>query len=737
MLWGRYEEDRQYLDLYANPHFEPSSGIIDNEILCKEIQRIVDTLEESNVSRPVIKARICEYVLDHCAVDVNPKCWFGVTFGGWIPKYKKGANNAIEMIRGRWFRSIPRPEAVREAVENYVEAGLSEHCPDFAHWIPDWDAVLQYGFPGFLDRAMQYKKSQLINGTLTTQQNDYFKAIEIMYKAILRFMHRLVECAKKRIDMDERMPMRVECLKQLAEGEPRNIYEALQLIYLFHLIQQYIECIQTRSLGDLDRLLYPYFLADLYRGRFTREQVKELFMYFFVLYDFQEHHYNQPMSVGGTDIFGKTAVNELTDVILDAYFDANICNLKIHIFVANNTPDEFLKKAMNMIRHGRGSFVFMNQDIGVKSMEKAYDIKVEPYMLASQGCYNFNIKGIAQHCNQARINLAKIIEFAFSQGVDPLTNFKVGADTMLVEEMKTFDDFYSVFTEQLDFIIDKVLTISDFYDKNMLEIWPTPMQDATFKFSLEEAIGCFAYGITSILCLGVGTVADSLMMVKKHVFEQQTITLSELRDALLKNWSGYEELRRILENDPEKYGNNLVRPDEFAKQITDLCIKRIAGRPNHRHGKYVVHFETIDRCFRSGKMTGATPDGRFSRTPISKNLNASFGQDRKGLTAMLQSCAKIDAVNAPIGAPADFMLHFSATEGEEGLNAMVAMLRTFFKLGGYALQGNVLDAETLKEAQKHPERYRTLQVRVSGWNWYFVDMDKVYQDTFIAQAERL
>jgi pyruvate-formate lyase len=736
MLWERYKTDKPYLDLYAEPHFAPASGIVDNEILCREIARIAESLEDVQ-PRPVIKARICEFILDHCAVDVNPRCWFGVTFGGWIPKYKKGDNNAVKQAFNRWDKTIPRTDAERAAFENYTASGLSDHFVDFAHWVPDWDVVMQYGFPGLLRRALRYRQEHGMNGGLSAGQAAYYDGIEIMYRAIIRFVGRLAECAQDRLACDERMPLRLDCLRQLAAGEPRNTYEALQLIYLFHLIQQYIECIQTRSLGDLDRLIYPYYLSDLHRGTFTREQVKEMFMYFFTMYDYQEHHYNQPMSIGGTDIFGQTAINDLTHVIVDAYFDADICNLKIHVFVGDNTPEAFLNKTMDMIRRGRGSFVFMNQDVGVRAMARAYDHPVEPYMLGSQGCYNFNIKGHAQHCNHARINLSKMIEFAFNQGVDPLSGYKVGADTPPVEAMQSYEDFHQACFAQLDFIIQKALTICDFYDRHILEYWPTPMQDATFRYSLEKAEGCFAYGTTSILCMSVGTMADCLMMVKKHVFEQADVTLQELRRILLDDWRGQEKLRMLLYQDPEKYGNNLDRPDALAREITDHCIRRITNRPNHRHGKFVVHFETIDRCFRSGKMTGATPDGRHSRTPIAKNLNAAFGQDRQGITAMMLSAAKIDVVDAPIGAPIDFMLHSSATAGEEGLNAMVGLLRTFLKLGGYALQGNVLDAETLKDAQAHPEKYPSLQVRVSGWNWYFINMEKEYQDTFIAQAEAL
>ena len=269
----------------------------------------------------------------------------------------------------------------------------------------------------------------------------------------------------------------------------------------------------------------------------------------------------------------------------------------------------------------------------------------------------------------------------------------------------------------------------------MANLNPTPLFSSTFEFSLKAARDCFTFGITSILMMGLGTVADCLMMIEKHVFNLHTCSLVRLRDALRNDWKDEEALRLTLYNDPEKYGNNLDTPDRYAREVSDYLIQHVTGRPNQRGGQFVCHFETIDRCFRSGKLTGATPDGRHAHAPYSKNLNAAFGQDRNGLTAMMLSAAKLDLVHMPIGAPIDFMLHPSAVRGEEGLSAMVELLHAFLRMGGYALQGNVLDADMLRDAQLHPELYKNLQVRVSGWNWPFVEMSREYQDTFIQQAE--
>ena len=728
MLWNRFAQDRKFLDLYENPRFDPATGVIGEQ----ETIDAVAAIEEA--SHAVTKARACAYVLEHCAIDVNPKGWFGANFAGRVPKYVRGANRALEKMVHGWFKELIDGQPIVQTLDdmNESKAGAGAHFADHAHWVPDWDSALYLGFSGLRERARGYRKGF---EQLTPEQEDYFESIEIMLTACIRFVGRLAELAEKRIREDERMPLRVQCLRQLEKGAPRDIYEALQFIYLFQLIGQFVEVAQVRSLGDIDRLLYPYYLRDLNRGAYTREQVKELLQYFFILYDFQNHKYNQPVSVGGTDVFGKPAFTDLTDLILDAYYDAELTNLKIHIFVNEDTPDSVLLKTMEMIRNGRGSFVYMNTDVGVKAMEKVYHQPIAPHMLGSQGCYNFNVKAFPQHANQTRINLPKAIELAFFEGVDPLSGYEIGVKTMPVEQMQSFDDFKQAFETQMDHLTKKHIEVADFYDGIMSVINPTPLFSSTFAFSLREARDCFEFGPTSILMMGIGTTADCLMMVKKHVFDQKDTTMAELKAALRADWEGYEALRMRLYSDPEKYGNNLDAPDQFAVELANNMIRRVTGRKNKRGSEFICHFETIDRCFRSGKVTGATPDGRKARTPFSKNLNAAFGQDRNGLTAMMQSACKLDATLMPIGAPVDFMLHSSATRGKEGLEAMVQLLRTFCRMGGYALQGNVLDAKTLREAQKNPERYQNLQVRVSGWNWNFVDMEKEYQDIFIMQAE--
>ncbi len=744
MLWNRYEADRPYLNMYAEEHFEVASGISDCAELEKNILRIEKQMRGQ--PRPLIKAKAFAFVLEHGAIEVNPKGWFGVNvcglcFGG-SPKGIRFQNansggktvKPLQVLCNLWKDELWKimPQNVKTAMDGIWEVGAGSFWMDFDHSVPDWDAVLRYGFKGLKERA-QNRRAEM--GELTEEQMVFFDAVDITYDALICFMHRLADSAHRRLHEDDRMLMREKCLRNLAESAPKNIYEAMQLIYIFHLLQQYLEAVQARSLGNLDRLLYPYYLKDIDQDLFTSEQVKELFQYLFVQYDYQNHPYNQPIAIGGLDRNDNPIANELSSIICDAYYDAKIFNLKIFVCTSEKTPDWLLKKTMSHVRSNRGSYVYMNMDKAPQIMKRSRGIdNLKPWQCGTWGCFNFNIKGGDTDCLHTRINAAKPIELAMNNGVDPTTGRQFGPKSGDVASMTTFEDFKEAFYIQLDAMLDRMIIIADCYDQHITQINPAPMASATLNYSLEHGTDAFNYGVTNVCCSCIATAADSLAMIRKYVFEKKKITLPELRDALKANWKGYEKLRLEIGKDPEKYGNDIDSVDRLFVEFIDHADAYLT-RPNHRHGYFALGASTIDYHIRYGEQTGATPDGRYAGEALSKNIGASIGKDRNGLTALIKSAVKIDSAKIPASGVLDFLMHPSAAQGEEGLNAMVSMLRTFFRAGGYSMQGNVTDANILRDAQTNPHKYEGLQVRVTGWNWNFNDMTKDYQDEIIRRLE--
>ena len=263
----------------------------------------------------------------------------------------------------------------------------------------------------------------------------------------------------------------------------------------------------------------------------------------------------------------------------------------------------------------------------------------------------------------------------------------------------------------------------------------------TFKESRESGVDVYCggakYNNTSIVGAGLATLVDSLLAVKKVVYEERLKTLDEFRAVLDNDWQDEEQLRLLIKKKYPKYGNNDQEADELAVRIYERFAGLINGRKNGRGGVFRCGMFSVDWRFWMGKATGATPDGRCSGEPFSKNLAAALGQDKQGVTAYLNTVLKLDAQKCPDGYVADVVLHETAVKGEEGLMAFRALLKTFMRKGGFAVHFNILSPQILVHAQKEPEKYQNLQIRLCGWNVRFVDLDKAHQDEFIKQSENL
>ena len=293
----------------------------------------------------------------------------------------------------------------------------------------------------------------------------------------------------------------------------------------------------------------------------------------------------------------------------------------------------------------------------------------------------------------------------------------------------------------LDDTLDLSIRFADTHGRYSTEMNPSPIYSASFTDCIEKATDVHEYPLPynnmSLKCIGLATVVDSLTVLKKYVFERGELTLDEMRKILAADWEGYEELRTRIIKDKEKYGNNLPVPDAIMTDITKHLADKYCGMPLARGGKLRLALDSIDKCILYGKNTAASPDGRKARTTLSKNLCATDGMDRGGITAYMQSVLKIDAADYVNAAVLDFVLHPSAVEGDKGLDDFKSIIRIFFENGGFAIQGNIVSAEKLRAAQNDPAKYSTLQIRVCGWNEYFVRMSGAMQDTFIAQLSEV
>ena len=600
-------------------------------------------------------------------------------------------------------------------------------CPDYDHSVPVWDRLFSLGFTGILEESEKIR----IRKIRSAEEDAFFEGIKITYEAVLAFIDRLKAMATS--------PKMKSALANLRCGAPTSFYEALLLSYLYFMISEHIDNLQVRSLSGFDLSLYKFYKKDIENG-VSEEDIRIDLAYYFLQFMAIGNYWNQPVYLGGENADGSSVINELSYLFLDVYNEMNLYNPKIQIKVCDSTPKSFLLKALDMIRHGRNSIVFVSDKTIRKALERVGVTPDEARTCNITGCYEYSPQG-SYNGGMNYLNLLKPLEYALHRGFDGVTGAFSGLESPDLSHYSTFEDLYEEYKRQLLHVIDTTVETVNGFEGHLSEINPLSLLSATFPSCLEkakDAIGGGASYNDSILLFGfLGDITDSLMMIRKYVFEKKDLALSKLVDILDKNYEGEEAIRRKLLADREKWGNNKERPDAIAVDLVNYITENLCGRQNSRDGKWNLGFHVARMSYTHGKLTAASANGRKLGEELSKNISASMGQNREGATAAILSATKIDATAFTCDAALDLGLLPSAVKGKDGLEAMYGLLMTFVKRGGHALHINVFDANTLRDAQAHPQKYQDLQIRVCGWNVLWNNINKEEQDGFIRQAEAL
>ena len=670
---------------------------------------------------PVRKARALEYVLKNTRISCDERDIFPAINMIDRPLSK----TIIKKWREKVFAEIiPTVEARRSQLER---DGIVTLWPDYDHSVPVWDRLFTLGFVGILEESEKARA----NKELTAEEDAFFEGIKITYEAIIMFIGRL----EKMTTTDK---MR-NALKSLRQRAPQNFYEALLLSYLYFIISEHIDNLQVRSLSGFDVSLYRFYKNDLASG-VTEEEIRKDLAYFFLQFTAIGNYWNQPVYLGGENADGSSVINELSYLFLDVYDEMGIYNPKIQIKVCKSTPKAFLLKALNMIRQGRNSIVFVSDATIRKALEKAGVSPDQARNCNITGCYEYSPQG-SYSASMNYLNMLKPLEYTLHMGCDGITGVFSGTKSPALSEYTTFEILYEEYKRQLLTIINTTVETVNRFEGYLSEINPLSLLSATFPSCLskaKDAIGGGGSRNCSDLLFGfLGDITDSLMMIKKYVYEKKELTLDELVSTLDKNFEGSEILRRKLLSDREKWGNNKERPDSIAVDLVNYITANLCGRPNARDGAWNCGFHVARMSYTQGKKTAASANGRLLGEELSKNVSASMGQNREGATAAILSATKLDATSFTSDAALDLGLLPSAVKGEDELEAMYGLLMTFVYRGGHAMHINVFDAGTLRNAQAHPEKYQDLQIRVCGWNVLWNNICKEEQDGFIRQAEAL
>ena len=680
---------------------------------------------KGNEPWPIVKAKMLDYLVDNVALgfskyDCFPaiSCW-----NRW-----KRPISGILADRLTEVERETAPEWLYQAMYD-IEVGGGKCYRDYDHSAPNWDDILRLGFTGMKERV---KRRARENGG----EDSPFYASELMAAdAFLRFLGRLEGAAKAELarcggrTRAGLLEKEVASLGRLRNGPPQTVFDVMQFTFVYFIVGEYLDRYQVRSFGDVDRLWWPYYRDDIAAGRTTEAEFREEFRHFIWQFGSIDNYWGHPLCLGGTKADGTTEYNPLSHIILDVVDKEGLPTPKLQLKIADSTPDAIWDKALRMLRNHR-SLVLMGEKGMARSMSKLGLSPDECRRLVVWGCFEW-LPPEGNCTSACNINLVK-----------PMEQMLKDAREGRLCPLPSFDDFKREYYRRLGAVTDLTRRVMDYLESGLYDINPSLVLTLGVDHALKTGRDAFSTGMrynhTTMSEVAFASAVDSLMAVKELVYEKRELTLAELGAILAGNWAGREPLRLRMARSRRKWGCGDAEVDALGRELIETFTGRFVGLPNSRGGKYVCYGLNSRGYIVAGRRTGATPDGRRAGEELSKNMAPSIGGDAEGATAVLKSWqTSVDPASFPCGLVLDMMLHSSSVAGERGLAAFKAFCEVFFKNGGCALNLNIQSVEELKDAQRHPEKYENLQVRVAGWNIRWNDIPKREQDGFIRRLEAM
>ncbi len=607
---------------------------------------------------------------------------------------------------------------------------------------------------------VQINSLDFYNDPEAFDKREELKAMSIAIDAVINFAKRYSDIAKEKAAKEEVLEREKE-LKKIAEvcsyvpaNAPRNLWEALQYYWFVHLgVITELNTWDSFNPGRLDQHLYPFYKKDIEDGTHTPESAKELLEAFWIKFN------NQPappkvgvtaqesntytdfclINLGGVKENGEDAVNELTFILLDVIEEMRLLQPSSMIQVSKKNPDRFIKRALKIIKTGYGQPSVFNTDSIIQELIRQGKSIIDARNGGSSGCVETGAFGKECYILTGYFNLVKILEITLSNGIDPNTGKKIGIETGSPESFKTFDELLTAYEKQLNHFIDIKIKGNNIIEKLYAGYLPAPFMSVLIDDCISKGKdyngGGARYNTSYIQGVGLGSITDSLSSIKYNVFKKKILSLKELLKILKSNFIGSESMRQLFLSDTPKYGNDDDQADSLTKRVFEIYFNAVDDRPNTKGGKYRINLLPTTSHVYFGSVCGATPDGRFAEEPLSEGISPVQGADVNGPTAVIKSASKIDHLRTG-GTLLNQKFTPQLLEDESGIDKLTQLIRTYFRMDGHHIQFNVVNAETLRQAQKEPEKYRDLIVRVAGYSDYFVDLTVELQNEIIKRTEQ-
>lgn len=679
----------------------------------------------------------------------------------------------LRALEGYWIGKTHKDEVLknlplinREAEKQSVlhRGGIS--MSGDGHIIPNHDFVLKYGFGGMRDIA----KEKLTHDDLTEEQRDFYQASILAMEGALTYIKRFSELALQEAKhcTDEKRAKELEALGEMfatfMEGGARSFHEAVEAVYMTHLLMMIESNGHSFSFGRFDQYVWPYYQADIESGKLSKEKALEIITHFFIMtnslnkirpWDHTQYSGGYPLysnlMVGGLKPNGEDGTNDISYLCLEAMNLSMLPEPNLSVRFHEHTPHSLMKDAAKLIRKGFGMPSIFCDEVCIPAMQSlGLDLAVARDY-ASMGCVETAIPGRWGHraTGMTYVNFGKILELVMNNGMDPESGVqlvKLNGEAGRDIHYESYEEIWQAWEKLLAFYTGLAVDCDLVCDRSLKYHDADAFASCTVNSSLARGKtlknGGAEYDYVSSSSIGMSVVGDSLAAIKKLVFEDKKLTLQQIRDAMDHNFEGLEgaKIRKLCKQAP-KFGNDDDYVDEIVADVYESYLKLLPSFKTDRYGKgpigctYTMSTSNITSYVPNGFEVGATPDGRLATKPLNEGASPCLGADKEGPTAVINSISKLPNKRMAGGQLLNMRFSPNALDGEENLEKFTRFMEAGRNKNIFHNQFNIVDSETLKKAKAHPEEYPDLMVRVAGYCALFSTLMPEAQDAIIARTE--
>ncbi len=617
---------------------------------------------------------------------------------------------------------------------------------------------------GFLDYKADIEaaieKLDYLNDPTALSRKNELEGMKLACEAIMILGERYAAYARELAEK-ETDSVRKEELLQIAANcdvvpahKPQTYWQAIQMYWFVHLgVTSELNPWDAYSPGRLDQHLNPFYEADTSAGILDDDKALELLECLWVKFN------NQPappkvgitlkesstytdfanLNTGGITPSGEDGVNNVSYLILDCMDEMKLLQPSSNVQISRKTPQKFLKRACEISRKGWGQPAFYNTEAIIQELMNAGKSLDDARLGGTSGCVETGAFGNEAYILTGYFNLPKIFELTLNNGFDKVANRQLGLKLGYATDFKTYDELFDAYKKQVEYFINIKVQGSNVIEKIFADQMPVPFLSVITNDCISKGKdyngGGARYNTKYLQGVGIGTITDSIAAVKYNVYDNHNFTMDELMKALDDNFVGHERILNLVQNKTPKYGNDDEYADTIMREIFDFYKSQVTGRPNVLGGTYRINMLPTTCHVYFGEVMTASPNGRLAHKPVSEGISPEKGADINGPTAVVKSCSKMDHLQTG-GTLLNQKFTPSVVAGEEGLEQMANLVRTYFNMDGHHIQFNVIDKETLIKAQQHPEDYKDLIVRVAGYSDHFRNLSKALQDEIIERTEQ-